>query len=355
MENNQRTFYPTEVNVKHISRTLIRDNTAWLIQSGSGIEFFFKGLDLELTVIGDGSENSEEDLRPRIAILIDDKVKYDLMINEPEKKIKIIEDGPISSIIKIIKLSEEKYGSFGIKEMKIKSEESLPLTPTENKKFKIEFIGDSITCGYGVEAGSEDKFSTKTENFMKTYAYLISKELDYDYYTVSYSGYGVVSGSVYNPDGPELSKLIPPIYSLIGKIKGFNDSWDFDKHKVDLILINLGTNDLIYIAYPGVNSEPRYNSFVEKYTEFLGLVRLKNPNTPIICTYGMMGGHELFPYLVKAINIYIKNSGDQNVFYFLSPDIDKNDGFGALEHPNCITQEKNCKFIVEKFKELNLI
>ena len=40
--------------------------------------------------------------------------------------------------------------------------------PTENKKYKIEFIGDSITCAYGIEAKAPNEyFDTRTQNFEK--------------------------------------------------------------------------------------------------------------------------------------------------------------------------------------------
>ena len=57
----------------------------------------------------------------------------------------------------------------------------------------IEFIGDSITCGYGIEAkAGGELFDTGTENFEKTYAYLSSKELNFDYSVVCYSGCGLI-------------------------------------------------------------------------------------------------------------------------------------------------------------------
>ena len=51
--------------------------------------------------------------------------------------------------IKIVKLSEAAQSTMGIKSIEVTSKGDI--TPTENKEKFIEFIGDSITCGYGVE------------------------------------------------------------------------------------------------------------------------------------------------------------------------------------------------------------
>ena len=48
----------------------------------------------------------------------------------------------------------------------------------EEKDIKIEFIGDSITCGYGIdEMNEKGYFSTATENFTKSYAYITAENL----------------------------------------------------------------------------------------------------------------------------------------------------------------------------------
>lgn len=95
--------------------------------------------------------------------------------------------------MKVIKLSESCNSTIGIKDINVVSENGIH--PSKNKTHKIEFIGDSITCGYGVDAKDQNEsFKTDTEDFSKTYAYKTAEALDADYSVVSYSGYGVVSG-----------------------------------------------------------------------------------------------------------------------------------------------------------------
>ena len=57
---------------------------------------------------------------------------------------------------------------------------------------KIEFIGNSITCGYGTEAQSGDiRFSYETENHTLSYAWLTARALDAEANVVSRSGIGI--------------------------------------------------------------------------------------------------------------------------------------------------------------------
>ena len=58
-----------------------------------------------------------------------------------------------------------------------------PLKPRQ-----IEFIGDSYTCGYGIDAPSRrDPFKEETENASRTYASIVSRYFDADYFTICHS------------------------------------------------------------------------------------------------------------------------------------------------------------------------
>ncbi|MCI1640745.1 MAG: hypothetical protein LKI42_05675, partial [Bacteroidales bacterium] len=59
------------------------------------------------------------------------------------------------------------------------------------KKRQIEFIGDSYTCGYGTEAHSGEHFTPETENVNYSYAPIVSRYFDADYYIVAHSGMGI--------------------------------------------------------------------------------------------------------------------------------------------------------------------
>lgn len=57
---------------------------------------------------------------------------------------------------------------------------------------KIEFIGNSITCGYGVESSDPNEhFSDETENHYYTYAAITARNLKAQHVAVARSGIGI--------------------------------------------------------------------------------------------------------------------------------------------------------------------
>ena len=65
---------------------------------------------------------------------------------------------------------------------------------------KIEFIGNSITCGYGCESDDPNEhFSNESENHYYTYAARTARALGAEYQAVCRSGIGIYR----NYDGPE--------------------------------------------------------------------------------------------------------------------------------------------------------
>ena len=78
---------------------------------------------------------------------------------------------------------------LGIKNIIVNSCSEKIIKPTEYKDLRIEYLGDSITCAFGIESASESEpFKTTTQNFELTYAFLSAQELNADYSCVCYSG-----------------------------------------------------------------------------------------------------------------------------------------------------------------------
>lgn len=60
------------------------------------------------------------------------------------------------------------------------------------KRRQIDFIGDSYTCGYGIEnCDSTDHFTPQTENVSKSFASILAHKLNADYTVIAHSGMGV--------------------------------------------------------------------------------------------------------------------------------------------------------------------
>lgn len=345
-EFKETAFTATEDNVKYTGRNYYDGKTAWLVQSGSAVEFIVNAKSAEVTITGDYSVNNDEKYRPRYAVIVDGEIIFDDIMSEKTKTVKLFEgETSRTADVKIIHLSEANNGTVGVSEIKTVSDSPVPVVPAEKKDLKIEFIGDSITCAYGVEGKSaSDQFTTATENFMKSYAYLTAEKMGADYSAVSYSGHGIVSG--YSNDGNRnTDNLVPPYYRNCGNLSDYAKPWDFTTDPNDVVVINLGTNDYSYVSK---DFDARSQEFVDGYAEFLETVRECNPDAHIICTMGIMGGQEMYTLIEQAVSDFTEKTGDEKITAFKSPMQNMADGYGADYHPSEITQQKNAYILADK-------
>lgn len=354
------TFLPTEDNVKVIGRTIMCDDVRLLCCSGSGVEFKYLGSKLTVTFYGDSSVVNPEgyvnwrDIA-RVQVLVDGRIMLDTTIKKDKESFVVYGEDPSLGFeehtVRIVKLSEPRMSSVALGEIQIEAERNPE--PTPEKYMYVEFIGDSITCGYGVDTDDElCPFSTGTENARKAYAYLAAEALDVDYSLVSYSGHGFVSGWTPNPDCPQKAELIQPYYDIVaysynsyGQLKPQDKSWDF-KRIPDVIVINIGTNDYSYTQHDA-NKIAEYEAC---YIDFLKMVRKRNTSSHIICSLGVMGD-DLFPAIEHMMNVYLEETGDTNIsgfkFAVQNPEAD---GYSADYHPSAVTQQKAAAQMIEELK-----
>ena len=337
----EQIFAATKENVKLIGRYYQNEGVHWIVHSGSAIEFYATGNSAQVVLVGGGSIYNDPNYRTRFAVYVDDEILLDSTMSELELPIDLFKGSSEKTVkVKVMLLSEANNGGIGIKTIIINSCNENPIKPTEKKKLSIEFIGDSITCAYGVEGANQyENFKTTTENFSKSYAYLTAKKLDADYSAVCYSGHGIVSG--YSTGEKNSDSLVPEIYTKISKYNGYPGEWDFENNPNDVIVINLGTNDNNYVtADPG----NRNDEFIQEYANFLTLVREKNPDSYIICTVGIMGCEDIYPLIVKAVELL----GDPKISSYKSQTQNMNDGLGSDWHPSLITQTYNSYVLSDK-------
>ncbi|MDE6433493.1 MAG: GDSL family lipase [Lachnospiraceae bacterium] len=349
-------YVADDSHVKYVGRTLFQDHILWLALSGSGIEFTFHGKHLELLLQGDDNAASKDapiQDKVRIAVLIDGIRVVDDMLTVSEKSYTLIEGThPKTYHVQVVKLSEAPMSIVGIRQLI--TDENASLTPAKNKVRRIEFVGDSITCGYGVDDSNlEHTFSTATEDVTKAYAYLTAEALNADYSMVSYSGFGIISGYT-DSDEKLADHLVPPYYPVIGFSRGtlrqeqiMGKDWDFANFRSDLIVLNLGTNDDSYCQ----DKQERQEEFAASYQKFLQEIRRLNPDAVLLCTYGIMN-QRLYPYIEKAIDAYKKDTDDANVYSMKFDLYQESDGYVVDYHPGIRTHNKAAWMLVQKIKEI---
>ena len=349
-----KSITSTPQYVKRLGRTLFQDDILWLALSGSGIEFIFEGQHLEICLQGDDHTAADADLA-RIAVYIDDERVLDEMICSPQPRYTIIdEQTPRNCTVRVIKLSEAPMSIVGIRELV--TDETASICPAPAKAHRIEFIGDSITCGYGTDDDDlSHTFSTATEDVTKAYAYRTAKALDADYSMVSYSGYGIYSGYVDESiDTRNTSELVPPYYTLVGFSRGTYHGtaitmtdWDFSSFEPEIIVMNLGTNDNSYCR----SNDAREAEFIQCYQNFVTLVREKNPSAYILCVYGLMNC-ELTASIEEAVNGYRQASGDERISFLPLPTHTDADGYVVDFHPSLGTHRKAAEIVSDKVREI---
>ena len=304
----------TSENAKLIGRTFIKDNILWFSLSGSGAEFKFKGRRCEIMVRAD-SMVTQKQHSPRFAVYVDGKRLMDKVMEQGIEKVEVLNtENEEEHIVRVVKLSETADSTMGLVYILCEGEASV--TPTPAKDLQIEFIGDSITCGYGVDGKLGDTYSTGNEDCTKAYAIKTAEKLDADYSLFSMSGHGIISG--YSGDGNKVeTQKIPDYYTKFGNSYGtfalgtkpVDIEWDFS-YKPDFVVINLGTNDASYTK----GDAEKIEDYTVHYVEFLKLVREKNPDAKIVCVLGVMG-QDLCPAVEDTVNRYKTETGDNEVYY----------------------------------------
>lgn len=330
---------------KLTGRTLTANGVTWLVQSGSAVECTVTAAEASVTIAGDSAVSSDEKYRPRYGVYVNGKLIQDVVMREKEQTVPLFSGTQQQTVnVKIMHLSEANNGAVGVKQFDVMSAAAEPVKPAADKQLTIEFIGDSITCAYGVEAETQYVgFETGTENFSKSYAYLTAQLLDADYSAVSYSGYGIVSGYT-GSDAKNESSLLPLAYENIGHQAIYAEPWDFAAHPCDAVVVNLGTNDDSYAKYA---LETRSMEFQAGYEAFLKTVRKCNPDAVIICTLGIMGCEELYPYIEAAVQAV----GDPKITCYQSPAQKQSDGYGADWHPSPVTHQLNAYILADTICE----
>lgn len=348
------SFKANENNTRIIGRTKVIDDVRYINYSCSGIEFEFIGTNASVILVSDRSKWDEMH-KAWVAVFINDEAV-------PSKRFSLEKDEDIYKLydcrtprkvkIRLIKMSEAAFAKVGIKEIIIEGKGGI--TPTICKKHCIEFIGDSITCGYGIEGVfNTDIFNTAQENPWEAYAAKTARYFDADFNLVSWSGIGVISFWT-DQDEPNTKEwLMTDLYKYtdggmdrrLGKSE--YEVWDNSMFIPDLIVINLGTNDASYSK--GI--EKRVEQFSKGYYKLLQQVRKCNPDAEIICTLGAMG-QELCPAVETTVDNFKRESSDKKIHTAFFAVQLESDGIGANWHPSLKTHDKMSKKLTKEVKEV---
>lgn len=200
---------------------------------------------------------------------------------------------------------------------------------------RIEFIGNSITCGYGNESiEMTDPFEYETENHYYTYAQETCRALGAVAHVVARSGIGVYR-SYGGPKTGTPDNVMTTEYEYTN-LYDRSERWDFSRYQPQVVCINLGTNDLSTNNYDVKRLKKAYKQFITQ-------VRSHNPKAKIVMLCGsMLNGKEL-DIARKTLNEVTEEAhraGDSEVYRF---DFTPQTGdlyYGASWHPSFWQHQK---------------
>jgi lysophospholipase L1-like esterase len=136
---------------------------------------------------------------------------------------------------------------------------------------RIEVIGDSISCGAGIEGSGSCSTTQANENDYYAYGSVAARVLGADLHTIAWSGIGMYRN--YNQTGPT-GQAMPNRYDYA--IPTTSTAWDFTQYQPQAVVINLTSNDFSTQGDPG-------QPYIDAYANFVQHVRSKYPDTYFFC------------------------------------------------------------------------
>lgn len=317
----------------------------------SGIRFSFTGTTLAIRIKSIPSIENGQTFFPWLGVVMDDG--EDLAC-----RIELNQDGGLYTIfqsekkethvITLVKLTENHKGKMGF--MAFLTDGHICAAPIVQSCLRLEFIGDSITCGFGNMVNDPDRaFYAQEENGWMSHAAVAARRLKAQYTILSCSGITVTESLEKQDWGlPPMPYFYPYqdrfFHETIGQSKC--EEHDFSAFHPDAIVINLGTNDSVLIGIDH-NEAAGIVRFKNEYKRFLSMIRsLNGPAPKIICALGSMD-YFLYDCILQAAKEYIEENQDDKIYCFKYNKVRPDEGLGACRHPYVTTQIRMGKEIAD--------
>lgn len=249
------------------------------------------------------------------------------------------------------KRSEALYGTIFIGNITTDGTFGPDAHPKRHQKRKIEFIGDSITVGYGLDGVLPCVNSAALEDNPKTYAALAADDVQADYDVVAWSGIGVTRN--YVSSTPDTSPTMPDRWTRYGANDPVN-SYTFPASATpDAVVINLGTNDFSYSA--GVRPALVPEDYTAAMVKFVKTIKSHYPKaTYFLLTSPML--NDGYPSAAEAQKTTQKNALNAAIAQLNGTRISLVDipaqgsDVGCDYHPNAATHKADSEILVAALK-----
>ena len=286
------------------------DSIAVLSWPGSSVTLRFEGTEIKALLKDQTGKNTYN-------VIVDDQQVSKLLVYS-SKKYYTLATSLAKGVhkVELFKRTESKWGNTDLYGFMFDGFTNL-LPPIE-KNVKMEFFGNSITCGYAIEDSTGDSGDAKFENNYLSYASLTARHFNAANHNTAVSGIGIMVSW--------FPFTMPDVFDKLNA-NTRDTYWDFSSYTPDIVVINLFQNDSWIVTQPN-NPEfkrifgtkaPDSTFIINAYKNFVYGIRKTYPNATIICALGAMDitrtGSPWPGYVKKAVT----ELNDSKMFTYFFP------------------------------------
>jgi lysophospholipase L1-like esterase len=267
-----------------VGRFDVHGSSARYAWSGSTVEVRFRGGSIAVrlrsaplaprTVRVAGKDVTIDEKTTPYAVFVDGRRMPSLDVTHETERY-VLARGLAPSVPHVARLVREAEASAGVHEvLGFELPDGGALLPPAPRRIRLVFVGDSITCGYGV-LGDDARcpFTYATERATLAYGALVGDAMDADVTTLCWSGRGLYR----NYDG-STTETMPVLFDRTLPDRTAPVAFDFREPEPDALVVNLGTNDLLS-PRGGAADLP---TIEDAYAAFLGHVRDVHPRAFVL-------------------------------------------------------------------------
>ena len=299
--------------------------------TGPSFDWSASGIEFNATYIGSISVTGKanKDIKFRVYVNGEETGIVKFGTKSSTKKLPGTEvDTLTTAHVRLVRVEYVKDGLATLKAVELAGE--IHEWTTERKL--IEFIGDSITCGYGSITQDDRKDGSRT------FAYVASCTLDVDYSMVAISGIGVNKSTEQHS-----GNTIGDFYKYNTYYRSSSTLYTPER-KADLVVVNLNTNDNGYGA-----TETEYKADLKALLSDIRSIH--GENVEIVWILGQMTD------VNTSVNGWLKDvfeelGGESSGLYIL--ETTKNN-LGGNNHPSYTSHKKTAEHLVTFINENKLL
>ncbi|HET7458899.1 MAG TPA: GDSL-type esterase/lipase family protein [Gemmatimonadaceae bacterium] len=244
--------------------------------AASGVTFFMKfrgtSMDIELE-----DERRDSTTHNWFTVVVDGGEPVRLRTSPSQRRYTLASGLPLG--VHTIALSKATEGQNGRHRL-IDVHTGELLVPDPLPERRIEFVGNSITSGYGLDprplACDAGTWYDQTHAWL-AYGPRVARRVNAQWMLSSVSGIGMHRN--WNSDAPAMPRVYGGVYMEYADTLS---AWDFARYTPDLVVVALGTND--FSDGGGKTPRPALDgpAFVRDYTRFVAGVRARYPRARLL-------------------------------------------------------------------------